>query len=229
MQWHNVNLITVNAMVEHADGQPPDGLFNLFELLGIGLVMAAQITEAEKTVPPEAVAALSAHGCDTDDWGDDPFDGTDSEIAGDDSRAWQQYTNVDDFTDAVEVGALLEADNGFGLEVECGQNGFTVRLDVNTYFMQWDEERTPEEFALRFGEEDTEQITWYLLPDGEWVGDDNDEWLVSPSSETFAQRLIDADGSRLLIRHGEDEDTGEFDLTGAAAAITPIMEACNVG
>ena len=237
-QWHNVNLLTLNAMAEHAESQLRDDLFNLFDLLGVGLVMASQITEAEKAVPEEAVAALSAHGCNTDDWGDDPFDGsddpdpqtngTDSDAARDPSSAWQSYTDVDDFTDAVEVGARLEANNGFELEVECGQNGFAVRLNVNTYFMLWEDELGSEDFALRFDQGQIEQTTWLLLPDTQWIGDDNEEWLISPSPEAFANRLIDADGERLLIRHGEDEATGEFDLTGAAAAIVPIMQTCDV-
>ena len=237
-QWHNVNLLTLNAMAEHAESQPRDDLFNLFDLLGVGLVMASQITEAEQTVPERAVEALSAHGCNTDDWGDDPFDGsddadpqsggTDSDAARDPSSAWQSYTDVDDFTDAVEVGTRLEADNGFELEVECGQNGFIVRLNVNTYFMLWEDEPGSEDFALRFGQGQIEQTTWHLLPDTQWIGDDNEEWLVSPSPEAFANRLIDTDAAGLLIRHGEDEATGEFDLTGAAAAIVPIMQTCDL-
>ena len=244
--WHNVNLLTLNAMAEHAESQPRDDLFNPFDLLGVGLVMAAQVTEAERTVPEAAVAALAAHGCSTEDWGDDPFDdsddapgdssagddtqssGIDSDVVRDPDGAWQSYSEVDDFTDAVEVGARLEADNGFDLEVACGQNGFTVRLNVNTIFFVWGEGRSAEDFAMRFGDGTIEHNTWHLLPDDEWLGDDNDEWLVSPSPAVFAERLIDADGSRLLIRHGEDEDTGEFDLTGAATAITPAMDACGV-
>lgn len=143
--------------------------------------------------------------------------------------SWNLYQDEDVFTDELEHGAVLAADNGYQLEVECGRNGFSVRLDVSTFFIGgWGGERSWEEFAIRVGGGPIQALEWYIASDEEWVGDDNDEWLVSPAPVEFAGVLIASDGAELLVRHGDDEETGTLDLSGAANALPPVLGACEV-
>ena len=143
--------------------------------------------------------------------------------------SWDLYVDEDAFTDELEQGAVLAADNGYQLEVECGRNGLSVRMDVNTIFLGgWDGERIWEEFAIRVGGGPIDALEWFVAPDEEWVGSDNDEWLVSPDPAGFTEMVIASDGAEMLVRHGDDEETGSFDLAGAANALPPVLGACGV-
>ena len=155
------------------------------------------------------------------------IDPTPEDLGIGETGGWSLYQDEDTFTDELEHGALLAADNGFQLEVECGRNGFSVRLDVNTiFFGGWDGDRSWQEFDVRVGGGPIQVMEWYVAPDEEWIGGDNEEWLVSPDPVRFTEQLISSDGTELLVRHGDDEDTGKFDLTGTASALPPVLGAC---
>lgn len=72
-EYHDTTVWMVSLLFDHVADQPDDRAFNPFDLdlLGLALVVAIPVAEAERSVPAAAVAALEAHGCDTDDWVND--------------------------------------------------------------------------------------------------------------------------------------------------------------
>ena len=128
--WHVANLVAMNAIAEHAKAQLSGDVFNPFELLGIGLVVASQITQAQGTVPDHAVEILAAHGCDTEGWGEDAWE-EDQADSGDPSG--EQVT---------DVSPSLGAGSDSGTELEAGERvgsrGNPVAAGVTARVGDWD-------------------------------------------------------------------------------------------
>lgn len=169
---------------------------------------------------------------------------------------WRLYQDKDNFTDLLEVGALLTADNGFRLEVECSDrtDSLNVRLDIDVPLgADWNGEKVTKAFEMRLGGEDANvdsRTDWYVASNEDWPGDDNKDWLVSPNALQFTKSLIDNDAGTLRIRYSadtgtSDDDTdtnsdttasgetsttaqsGTFTLTGGAVALPTVLAACS--
>lgn len=130
---------------------------------------------------------------------------------------WRLYQDKDNFTDLLEVGAILTADNGFRLEVECSDrtDSLNVRLDIDVPLgADWNGEKVTKAFEMRLGGEDANvdsHTDWYVASNEDWPGDDNKEWLVSPNALQFTKSLIDNDTGTLRVRYSDSADASDDD------------------
>ena len=129
-RWHAANLVALNAIAEHLAAQPRDDVFNPFELLGIGLVVADQITQAQRDVPDHAVGVLAEHGCDTEGWGEDAWQETEADrlepVGGPETESSPSFDSESD------IGGDVDAGDGVG------SRGSPVEAGVAAPVGDWD-------------------------------------------------------------------------------------------
>ena len=102
-RYHSGQVQVAQAVLAFAQGQEDDELFNVFSLIGVGLVVSGIVEEAEASLTDQAREVLRAAGClDSEEEAVDQVDRADPALIGD--RIAVHRTQSDDRFDLVVLG-----------------------------------------------------------------------------------------------------------------------------